>query len=286
MDQPPLGPGDALRSSVRQTDTGALRSPSSAIPATPEEQAGAPCPGTTVPRGSVHAAVNDFPSFLDVALPQPSVLPPSSAETPFWLDDHHQQIELDFAAALPSTNVSLPTSTVIKTAHSLRLPSFDELGIAAPHPDQFPLQPRHSFTTSEIGAGPLSKPEDPLHALSPPLNLRCELAAAESLTRSPRAERSQLERVVATFTPPSEPGTFHWGAVLSMRPGELGSPPNSVPGVSPNINLTASATAPGQAPIIVPTSVELSDALSMAAWIGEAKDTISEYLKHRVSRHN
>jgi hypothetical protein len=51
--------------------------------------------------------------------------------------------------------------------------------------------------------------------------------------------------------------------------------------VSPNLHGTAISTAPPQAPIVVPTHDEFhdefSDALRMAAWIEEAKRTISEY---------
>ena len=251
----------------------------SAIPATPdvEVEAGAPCPDTAVPRGCAHAPINDFPSFLDVSLPQPQPLPLPSAETPIHLHEDRPHFDLDFAGALPSTNVSLPTPTIIRTAHNLRLPSFDELGIAAPHPDRIPLRPSHSFSSSALGAGPLSKPEDPLHALSPTLDLHPQADTATHLpTTSPKAARAQVERIIPTFTPPSEPGTFHWGAIVSVRPGGLGSPPSSDPGLSPNLNLTASATAPGQAPIIVPITAELSDALTMAVWVEEAKNTISE----------
>jgi len=285
MNQTPLRSGNALSPRI-QCDAGAVLPSSSAIPATPEVEAGAPSPGTAVPRGYAYA-VNDAASFFDVSLPHPQALPLPSAETPIQLHDDRRQIELDFSGALPSTEVSLPTPTVIKTAHALRLPSFDELGIAAPHPDRFPLPSGQLFSPSAFGAGPLSKPEDPLHALSPPLEHRCEVGTdAETLTSSPRADRSQVQRIVSTFTPPSEPGTFHWGAVLTARPGSLGSPPSSEPGVSPNLMVTASATAPGQAPIIVPTPVELSDALSMAAWVEEAKDTISECLQqYQSDRH-
>lgn len=265
--------------SIQQPHAEIALSPSSAIPATPEVEAGGPCPETAVPRGRAHATTNDLPSFLDVSLPQPRPFPLPSTETPIQLHEDRQRFDIDFAGALPSTNVSLPTPTIIKT-HNLRLPSFDELGIAVPHPDDLALRPGQSFSPLAFGAGPLSKPEDPLHALSPPIDHYSTVdAAAQIPTATPRTTRSQVERVIPTFTPPSEPGTFHWGALVSVRPGALGSPPISDPGVSPNLNATASTTAPGQAPIIVPTPAALSDALSMAAWIEEAKNTISMYLQ-------
>jgi hypothetical protein len=278
MDQPSL---QSAPLGIQQLDAGGDLSPSSDIPATPDLDAGAPCPETAVPRGN--AATNDFPSLLDVSLPQPQPFPLPSAETPIHLHEDRRQLDLDFAGALPSTNVSLPTPTIIKTAHNLRLPSFDDLGIAAPHPDRLPLGPGHPFSPSAFGAGPLSKPEDPLHALSPLPDHRCQVnTAAEVSTISPRATRAQVGRLISTFTPPSESEIFQWGALLSVRPSDLGSPPSSEPGVSPNLSVTASATAPGRAPIIVPTSAELSDTLTMAAWVDKAKNTISKCLQCRL----
>lgn len=249
---------------------------SSPIPATPDVEAGAPCPETPVPGPLINDS--SVPGLLDVSFPQPQPLPLPLAETPIQIHEDRPQFDLDFADALPSTNVSLPTPTVIKTSHNLRLPSFDVLGIAAPHPDRIPLDLHQSFSSSALGAGPLSKPEDPLHALSPPLDRdsQANTAATPLATdSSPKAARARVEHVVPTFTPPAESGSFHWGALVSVRPAALGSPPSSDPGVSPNLNLTASATAPGQAPIIVPTVAEFDDAVRMAAWVQEAKDSIS-----------
>lgn len=252
---------------------------SSDIPATPDVEAGAPCPETAVPRGCAIATPNAFSSLLDASLPQPQPLPLPSAEAPIQIHEDRPQFDLNFADVLPSTNLSLPTPTIIKTAHSLRLPSFDVLGIAAPHPDRAPLRHRHSFSSSALGAGPLSKPEDPLHALSPPLVHQSQAdTATESPPASPKSARAQVEHIIPTFTPPSEPGTFHWGPLVSVRPAGLGSPPSSDPGVSPNLITTASATAPGQAPIIVPTPAPPGDAVRMAVWVEEAKNTISKHI--------
>lgn len=240
------------------------------FPATPD--AG---PEPAVPRGRAAAPLDDVSAFLDVSLPQAQPLPLPSAQSPPY--DNRPHFDFDFAAALPSTNVSLPTPPIVKTAHNLRLPSFDVLGIAAPHPDRFPLTPSHSFSSTTVGAGPLSKPEDPLHALSPPLDHYHQAdTATDAPITSPRAARACVDHFISTFTPPSEPGTFNWGAVVNVRATGVGSPPRSEPGTSPNPNLTASATAPAQAPIIVPTSVEQSDAVRMATWVEDAKNTISE----------
>ncbi|CAN9441807.1 unnamed protein product [Alternaria alternata] len=241
------------------------------IPPTPDEGIDAgPCPDIAVP--------NDISSFLDASLPQPFPLPsvlPQPLRTPTIEDRPH----LDLTLNLPQTNFSLPASTVLRSTHNLRLPSFDVLGIAVPHPDRIPTQAHQSF--SPLGAGPLSKPEDPLHALSPPLDFFSHAnGASHTPVTSPKAARARVGHLVSTHTPPSdtEPGTISWGSFVNVGTVGLGSPPNSEPGVSPNLHGTATSTAPPQAPIVVPTHDEFhdefSDALRMAAWIEEAKRTI------------
>ncbi|KAF1917669.1 hypothetical protein BDU57DRAFT_546889 [Ampelomyces quisqualis] len=248
---------------------------SSAIPATPDHEAGAPSPDTPGPQSLAGPVINEIPSLLDVSFPEPQALPLPAAETPLQIHEDRPQFDLNFADALPLTDVSLPTPTAVKTAYSLRLPSFEVLGIAAPHPDRSSSQQSHLFSPPALGAGPLSKPEDPLHALSPALDHHLQAdTATNALTSNPRAARPQVERIIPTFTPPSEPGTFHWGPLVSVNPARSGSPPSSDPGASPNLSMTAHATAPGQAPIIVPMTSQVSDTARMMAWVDEAKDII------------
>jgi hypothetical protein len=252
---------------------------SSGIPATPDVESGAPCSEPAVPTGCADPNPNAFSSLLDVSLPQPQPLPPLDPETPIHLHEERSDFDFNFAGVLPATNVSLPQSTIIRTAHNLRLPSFDALGIASPHPDRAQSRFGHLFSPSGsiLGAGPLSKPEDPLHALSPQLEHPSQAnTAAEAPTRSSKAARAQTEHTISTFTPPSESGTFNWGALMSVRPAALGSPPSSDPGISQNFVFTASATAPSQAPIVVPTFAGQSEAVAMSVWVEEAKTTISK----------
>jgi hypothetical protein len=255
-------------------------SSSFAIAATPDLEAGAACPETPVPQAVASPPINDFDFLLDGSFPQPQPFPLPAAETPINFHEDQSDFDLCFAGALPPTNVSLPTSTIVRTAHNLRLPSFDFLGIAAPHSGRTPLRPSYSFSSSALGVGPLSKPEDPLHALSPPLDRHPQAdAAAKLVTTNPRAPGAPVEHIIPIFTPPSEPGMFNWDTVVSTRPAALGSPPSSEPGVSPNLNVTAAATAPGHAPIIVPVPAESNRTERMASWVEEAKDIISKRMR-------
>lgn len=249
----------------------------SVFPVSPDEGAGiARAEGVDL-GGRAQAPIDSYPSLREPTIPQPFPLPSTS---PFTLPtpelETQPDLGLSFAGnVLPSTDVSLPTPPIVKAAHSLRLPSFDVLGIASPHPDRIALRTNNSFS---LGAGPLSKPEDPLHALSPPLAHSQQLAGQGGLpATSPQASRAHIERLVPTVTPPQEPGTFNWGTFVNVRTAGIGSPPSSDPGVSPNILTTASASSPAPAATADPLSVaSLSDALGMAAWIERTKEIISK----------
>ncbi|EUC44030.1 hypothetical protein COCMIDRAFT_38076 [Bipolaris oryzae ATCC 44560] len=239
------------------------------IPPTPDEAAQAgPCSDTVVP--------DTFSSFLDASLPQPFPLPsalPQPLTTPITEDRPHVDLTLN----LPQSSLSLPPPTIIKAKHNLRLPSFHVLGIAAPHPDHILTQPDLPF--SPLGAGPLSKPEDPLHALSPlahSCNNHATAALLHTPVTSPKAATARVGPSLSTHTPPSdsEPGTINWGSFMNPRIATLGSPPHSDPGVSPSANITARELAPPQAQIIVPTHAPLSEVQGMATWIEMAKSTI------------
>lgn len=271
---------DVVASSVgsQQLHAEILTSPT--IPATPDEEAAAPETVARLipPAGCAQAFTNDLSSFFNPSLPDPQPLRPCAATTPITEDQ--PPVDFDFAAALPSTHVSLPKpTTIIRTAHNLRLPSFEQLGIASPHPDRMPLRSSPSFSLPVLGAGPLSNCEDPLHALSPPSHSHSQAGTAvePSTTPSEEAATAKVDCIIPPFTPPSEePGKFNWGALVNTV--GLGSPPNSDPGVSPNLNSTTSAAEPGRASIVVPVvPAELSDAVRMAAWLDGVKNTISKF---------
>ncbi|KAF1950463.1 hypothetical protein CC80DRAFT_519895 [Byssothecium circinans] len=245
--------------------------PGSSVPTTPDENA---ILDASYPKGPVSETLS---SLLDPSLPQPFPLPapPHAQELPTPLQEDRPDFNLSFAGLLPSTSVSLPTPPAVKTSHNLRLPSFDLLGIAAPHPDRTPLATQLSF--SSLGGGPLSKPEDPLHVLSPKLHRIPQFDGPdEPFPPSPQAARAHIHHMVPIVTPPIDPGILNWGSFVNVRTAGLGSPPSSEPGVSPNLTSTADATAPGPSSnIVVPVVSEASEALGMAVWVPGIKEILT-----------
>ena len=228
----------------------------------------------------VSACGSDAAGFQESSLvdptPQPFPLPSSSPDVPSPLEERRPDLAFNFAGnVLPPPVSALSTPPLVKgNAHNLRLPSFDLLGIANPHPDRMPHHSISSF--SPLGAGPLSKPEDPLHVLSPPLGRLHNLhGPVEPFAATPQAAKAHVEQLVPVITPPAEPGTLNWGAFVNVKPAGLGSPPGSEPGVSPNLSVTANAssTAPN-ANIVVPTVSEFSGQLGMEVWVERIKDIL------------
>jgi hypothetical protein len=258
-------------------------SSSLAVPADDDDDdndVGAYLPGTAMHRDGTPALLSQHPPrFQDPLQPlQPFPLPAASSR-PLPTPDESGPglLNLDFA---PSTlpDPSLPTPPIAKV-HNLRLPSFETLGIAAPHPDRFPLHSQYSF--SSLGAGPLSKPEDPLHALSPLGRLPQLDGSDDAIASTPAPAKAHIEQLVPVVTPPSEPGMLNWGAFVNVRTAGAGSPPSSDPGVSPNLTTTANAVqASGH---IVPMIVEMSDVIGRAPWIEEIKEVISTYFSILVN---
>ncbi|KAF2089217.1 hypothetical protein K490DRAFT_37092 [Saccharata proteae CBS 121410] len=155
------------------------------------------------------------------------------------------------AAALPPpTDVALPTPQLLRTGQSLRLPSFHALGIAAPHPDRKLLDPEHLITT--IGAGPLSKPDDPLHAQSPSRARAQPWTGSERTADlptvapdSPSGQKTNAEKKIEVLTPPPDERTHYWGTFAHVRTAAMDSPAKS-----------DSTTPPGPSPVGPPSNAD------------------------------
>ncbi|KAF2458698.1 hypothetical protein BDY21DRAFT_385177 [Lineolata rhizophorae] len=132
-----------------------------------------------------------------------------------------------------------PSAPIARVARNLRLPSFDLLGIRVPHPDNVVFSPNNVF--ADVGSGPLSKPEDPLHAESP-LGERPGLEKVSDgggilpppPPPPPPTERSQppaktsVPKFIPTaFTPPDDGGPLNWDSGAAVQAGAMESPANS-----------------------------------------------------------
>ncbi|KAF2267170.1 hypothetical protein CC78DRAFT_530974 [Lojkania enalia] len=260
----------------------------SLLPSSPDEDAGAAKPEAVVHGGLAPAPLTHYSSLLESTILQPLPQPSAPGTLPTLEQEARPDLTFTFGgSALPSTHVSLPSPPITKTARSLRLPSFDVLGIAAPHPNRINLH-RSPPSFSSLGAGPLSKPEDPLHADSPPLSRPHQLGGVGDPSASdPEASKSIVKEIFTPpkepFTPPTEPFTFNWGSFVNVRTTGVGSPrspPTSDPGASPNLNLVGSTTTP--VPIIetnAPAATGQDSSIDMATWADKINQILSSHFQ-------
>jgi len=191
------------------------------------------------------------------ALPQPPVLGATCSETPTPLTEHaHPDLGLESLIAddLFSTLVPLPDLPAHK--HNLRLPSFDALGIAAPHPDRKSANLENLFTP--LGAGPLSKPEDPLHSSSPALarsSFTCGTAHRGELPTSaqeyPHTNDGRVGHLISTVTPPADDHqAVDWSNGRLIMTAAMESPAATDPEMTtPSIEEASSTQRPAADPL-------------------------------------
>lgn len=219
--------------------------------------------------GPAQDSSNPTAPFPGCVVSQPFALP----NLPSPLHEFRPELNttIDFAANLPPSAPSLPSPPLVKARHNLRLPSFDLLGIGAPHPDRVGL--RSSDSLLNLGSGPLSKPDDPLHALSPDLCRPQQLGEVDlSAMPSPGEVKPHVDLLIPTVTPPAEPGTFNWGSFVNIRTAGMGSPPTSEAGALP----TAGAMLDGvtAAPPQEPALSSLTNTIREDSWIHRAESVI------------
>ncbi|KAJ9658619.1 hypothetical protein H2201_007699 [Coniosporium apollinis] len=222
-------------------------------------------PQDVVPRHLQQPNLDD--SLLGIAIPEPIARPTVGrlpTDTPTATPRQEIQREFGLAAFgggahLPSTVAGFPTPPILKAAHSLRLPSFDLLGIANPHPDR--LTQNHDQYFPGIGAGPLSNPADPLHAQSPLLSRARPPteSTVETLPNPSKGIQRSVKQIVHTFTPPDDRGTIDWSALPHVRTAAMDSPARSDPEArSPGIGETSASTAPPSPEPLYPSAEQAS----------------------------
>lgn len=191
-------------------DAPAFQHPQLAFPSPADENFSLEGPEDAVYKLPAPTSLLDQTAFIPQAVPPVASPGGPLSDTPTPLQETQPDIPAlgIHSAILPPADVATPP--LVKAAHNLRLPSFDLLGIAAPHPDRIGQNTDPLFPI--LGAGPLSKPEDPLHALSP--------------------AQKRIPTYIPTFTPPdhSPSCTINWGAFPPIvRTAVMESPPTSDP---------------------------------------------------------
>ena len=203
-------------------------------------------------------ATNVLPTQPNEIMVEPVLTPPPN-ETP--------ELNMDtiVGGALAPVHSNAPLCSPTRSRPGLRLPSFESLGIAAPHPDRYgglngtltnaareamqePLSVPHGFPTSiealKVGAtGP-------------------EVAPNPSIERpGGRALQSPVHHIIDTITPPPEVGCIKWNlttaTVTSAMDSPLTDPGNANTGagdvpIAPDAAATALASQ-------IPTSKDEAD---------------------------
>ena len=226
--------------------------------------------------GVVESATSEAHDPFDALpnpLPSPTEIYPSLATHTSTPSREIAGITLDgfIDGVLPATDGPLPTPPVVKAGHNLRLPSFEDLGIAAPHPDRVAVFPTPSRFI--VGSGPLSRPDDPLHTNSPQ-RPRAEIRPEDSrdLPHRPLANRQAIHHFVDTFTPPEDSGKVAWSSVANVRTAAMESPAKSDdhPSTTPTEQTQSSSSPSEETPSEPPTEPDPGG----KPWLKKALETV------------
>ncbi|TKA82562.1 hypothetical protein B0A55_01199 [Friedmanniomyces simplex] len=116
----------------------------------------------------------------------------------------------------------------------LRLPSFEALGIAAPHPDRFGV-PSLDGATSESGRNPLREPLGAPCVDFQGLDARAQMegpAVGGAPNSDPlsggRAVQSPLHQFISVLTPPADVGERMWAVPMDTASSDTGGVPATV----------------------------------------------------------
>ena len=217
-------------------------------------------------------------------------------------------LDLPFASPSISSRLVVKQPTVTR---KLRLPSFDALGIAAPHPDRIGSYSIQLFPL--VGAGPLSNPDDHLHELSYRLDSRTAPVAHDAvfnaheidtstptptLTPTPKPARpiaafakgtnhKKLHHFISTFTPPEENPSIDWTVVLThvepagaLQGGEelatMDGDRDGSPEQASDLMVDVTAAPSDAATLAEARSDEKEDEI-IPSWLKGAAETIREF---------
>lgn len=182
---------------------------------------------------SRHTSRDDLSETANLLPTEPGVVKLEPVMTPPLLSDKDEpNMNIIVGGALAPVRSSPPPRPPPRTGPGLRLPSFQALGIAAPHPDRFGVV---SINDTAPGAARESTQQESARTPYPAFDI---LQAFESIRigtplvevtdpsplKSGRAVQSPVHHYVHTLTPPSDGGGIEWNFPPTVQTAAMDSP--------------------------------------------------------------
>ncbi|KAK5125976.1 hypothetical protein LTR85_011331 [Meristemomyces frigidus] len=236
-----------------------------------------------------------LPESADVLTTQPGDVSIEPVLTPPPIDAPQPDMNTIVGGALAPVHTIPPRRPRQRTGHGLRLPSFEALGIAAPHPDRFGhqsldgalsdssrettrLYPREDVdlfgVLSRLGGGGGGGQLDPSIDSEP-------LKAGGG-----RAIQSPVHHYVTMLTPPAESGDHLWNSMATVSSAPMDSPATDPGHVAPSAasaQASPGASASGTEPLITVDSDAVDEA---NGWVEGAVQALLENLQSAPQLNN
>ena len=174
-----------------------------------------------------------LPDAADIVLTLPDDVYTAPIMTPLptgMTEVADSDMELLVGGALAPVQTSPPQQSPPRIGPGLRLPSFEALGIAAPHPDRFGLSRFDSIATGTPAGLVDAFPRGALRSLND-FNgggVGGLLGSAEDAHAGEpsggRATLSPVHHFVTVLTPPAEGGAFNWNSIAQVASAPMDSP--------------------------------------------------------------
>ena len=216
--------------------------------------------------------------------------------TPLTNDMPEQSMDMIVGGALApvptsASRLSLPP-TIRSTGPGLRLPSFERLGIAAPHPDRVrggSLDSAIARTATEPMLDSLSGPHTDSDLIRSFDNMRSTVSKRGEPSFNPplkgsgRAIRSPIHHFVDMLTPPADTGDINWNTTTPVQNAALDSPSTDL-GLPPLPNIPHTApddgTTAGLSTHLQTSEEESEEEWDVNSW---AKGAIDVLRKHHYN---
>ncbi|KAK3673316.1 hypothetical protein LTR78_006861 [Recurvomyces mirabilis] len=145
-------------------------------------------------------------------------------KTPPSDPSYYTDMDTIVGGALAPVHTTAPQHQQSKPGPGFRLPSFEALGIAAPHPDRF----GQHFSSNGAVEQPLALPSVNTSPLCGPFGMESfahtkEVKSGSDLIGGP-AVQNQVQHFISTLTPPAELGEMDWSSIAAVTNKPMESP--------------------------------------------------------------